>query len=173
MELLFDRHSPAVYSVAKRILRDGTSAEEVMHDIFMQIWREPITFLQMDGDLRNILVVLSRNRSIVVLRDRVSKGLQVVASVLDRDKKVERRNATAKAILTVPGSDEHFRALDMAFNNGLTLSEIAVETGRSPQAVKKSFCFALQALHLRMTPPQVARRRPAGGFEVAHAPSRI
>ncbi len=172
MELLFDRHSPAVYSVAKRILRDGTSAEEVMHDIFMQIWREPITFLQMDGDLRNILVVLSRNRSIVVLRDRVSKGLQVAAPLLDTDNKVERRNATAKAILTVPGSDEHFRALDMAFNNGLTLSEIAVGTGSSPQAVKKSFCFALQSLHLSGT-PQVAASQPVGGFEVAHASSGI
>ena len=80
-----------------------------MHDIFMQIWREPITFLQMDGDLGNILVVLSRNRSIVVLRDRVSKRLQVAAPVLDKDNKVERRSATAKAFPIVPLSDEHFR----------------------------------------------------------------
>lgn len=155
MEQLFDRHSTAVYSVAKRILQDAPSAEDVMHDIFMQIWREPTTFLMMDGDLGNILVVLSRNRSIVVLRDRVSKGMQVVASVIDRGKKVERRSATAKAILTVPCSDEDFRALDMAFYKGLTLSEIAVGTGRSPQSIKKSFCFALQALHLSVT-PQVA-----------------
>ncbi len=96
MEQLFDRHSTAVYSVAKRILQDAPSAEDVMHEIFMQIWREPITFLQMDGDLGNMLVVLSRNRAIVVLRDRVGKGLQVAAPVLDRDSKVERRSATAK-----------------------------------------------------------------------------
>ena len=172
MEQLFDRHSVAVYSVAKRILQDAPSAEDVMHDIFMQIWREPITFLQMDGDLGNILVVLSRNRSIVVLRDRVSKGLQVAAPVLDRDNKVERRSATAKPILTAPLPDEDFRALEMAFYKGYTVSEITQETGRSPQAVKKILCSALKALPLSIT-PQVATRQPVGGFEVAHASSRI
>lgn len=159
MEQLFDRHSTAVYSVAKRILQDATSAEDVMHDVFMQIWREPITFLQMDGDLGNMLMVLSRNRSIVVLRDRVSKGLQVAAPVLDADKKVERRSDTAKAFLTVPLSDEHFRALDMVFFEGLTISEIATGTGRSLEAVKKNLCLALQQLHLSLTPP-VATRPP-------------
>lgn len=172
MEQLFDRHSTAVYSVAKQILQDDPSAEDVMHDIFMQIWREPNTFLQMDGDLGSMLVVLSRNRSIVVLRDRLKKGLQAAAPVIAASETFERRAAMATATLIVPFSAVHFRALDMAFYHGLTLSEMAVETGRSPQAVKKGLSFAFQALHLSTT-PQVATRQPGEGFEVAHASSRI
>ena len=159
MEQLFHRHSTAVYSVAKRILQDAPSAEDVRHGIFMQMWREPAAFLQTDGNLRDRLVLLSRDRSILVLLDRVSKGLQVAAPPLNRYQKEGRRSATAKALLTVPLSDEHFRILDMAFFKGLTISEIATGIGRSPQAVKKNLCLALQELHLSLT-PQVAARQP-------------
>ena len=159
MEQLFDRHSTAVYSVAKRILQDEPSAEDVTHDIFMKIWREPTTFLQMDGDLSSMLVTLSRNRSIVVLRDRVSKGLQVPAAISDRYGNNERRSAMAKAVLTVPLSDDDFHILDMAFFKGLTIGEIAIGTERSPQAVKKNLCSALQRLNMSLT-PQVAARQP-------------
>ncbi len=143
---LFDRHSTAVYSVAKRILQDAASAEDVMHGIFMLMWREPTIFLRTEGSLRDMLVLLSRNRSIVVLRDRVDKGLHVAAPLMDRYETAKRRSATAKAFLTVPLSDEHFLILDMAFFKGLTISEIATGTGRSPQAVKKDLCLALQQL---------------------------
>ncbi len=148
IEQLFDRHSVAVCSVAKRILRDGPSAEDVMHDIFMLIWREPSTFLQADGDLRNRLMILSRDRSIVLLRDRARKGLQVAAPLFDRSEKDEKRKAAARALFTIPLSDEHFRIVDMAFFKGLTISQIATDTGRSPQAVKKDFCLALEKLSL-------------------------
>ena len=157
IEQLFDRHSVAVYSVAKRILRDGPSAEDVMHDIFMLIWREPNTFLQADGDLRDRLMILSRDRSIVLLRDRARAGLQVAAQLFDRYEKDERKSATARALLAIPLSDEHFRIVDMTFFKGLTISQIAADTGRSAQAVKKDLCLELQKLSLTR---QAATKQP-------------
>ena len=159
MEQLFDRHSTAVYSVAKRILQDAPSAEDVMHRVFMQIWREPTTFLQTDGDLRTLLVILTRNRSIVVLRNRISKRPQVAASLLDTYKIDERGRGPAKTFLSDPHSAEDFDFVETAFFKGTTISEIATGTRHTPQAVKKNLCSALQQLHLSLT-PQVATRQP-------------
>ena len=41
---LFNRHSKIVYSIALRVLSDPTSADDVVHEIFMQIWRNPDGF---------------------------------------------------------------------------------------------------------------------------------
>ena len=68
MASLFDRYSKVVYSVALRVLRDPASAEDVLQEIFMQIWRSPDGFIATRGSLGGWLAVVSRNRSIDALR---------------------------------------------------------------------------------------------------------
>jgi hypothetical protein len=68
MAVLFDRYSKIVYSVSLRVLRDTASAEDVMQEIFMQIWRNPNSFVSARGSLGGWLSVVSRNRSIDTLR---------------------------------------------------------------------------------------------------------
>src|SRR5450756_948373 len=68
MASLFDRYSKVVYSVALRVLRDPASAEDVLQEIFMQVWRHPESFIATRGSLGGWLAVVSRNRSIDQLR---------------------------------------------------------------------------------------------------------
>src|SRR5580693_4511796 len=68
MASLFDRYSKVVYSVALRVLRDPASAEDVLQEVFMQIWRNPNGFIATRGSLGGWLAVVSRNRSIDALR---------------------------------------------------------------------------------------------------------
>src|SRR5258708_16255060 len=68
MESLFDRYSKIVYSVALRVLRDPASAEDVLQEVFMQIWRNPNGFIATRGSLGGWLTVVARNRSIDALR---------------------------------------------------------------------------------------------------------
>src|SRR5450756_95243 len=68
MASLFDRYSKVVYSVALRVLRDPASAEDVLQEIFMQVWRNPDSFIATRGSLGGWLAVVSRNRSIDALR---------------------------------------------------------------------------------------------------------
>ena len=63
MAALFDRYSKIVYSVALRVLRDPAAAEDVLQEIFMQIWRNPTSFIATRGSLGGWLAVVSRNRS--------------------------------------------------------------------------------------------------------------
>ena len=68
MAVLFDRYSRIVYSVALRVLRDPAAAEDVMQEIFMQMWRTPNSFVAAKGSLGGWLSVVARNRSIDTLR---------------------------------------------------------------------------------------------------------
>src|ERR1700684_2673185 len=70
MAEVFDRYGRAVYSVAFRILKDSGHAEDVMQEIFFQIWRNSDSFVQGRGSLGAWLVVVARNRSIDVLERR-------------------------------------------------------------------------------------------------------
>src|ERR1700733_14251945 len=70
MAEVFDRYGRAVYSVALRILKDSGHAEDVMQEIFFQIWRNSDSFVQGRGSLGAWLVVVARNRSIDMLRRR-------------------------------------------------------------------------------------------------------
>src|SRR6202451_664772 len=68
MASLFDRYSKVVYSVALRVLRDPASAEDVLQEVFMQVWRNPDGFVGTRGSLGGWLAVVARNRSIDALR---------------------------------------------------------------------------------------------------------
>ena len=68
MALLYDRHSPLVYSVALRVCHDSASAEAIVQDIFMQMWLAPQKFDPASGSLDGRLAILSRNLAIDLLR---------------------------------------------------------------------------------------------------------
>ena len=69
---LYDRYSGMVCSVLNRILRDTAAAEEILQDIFFQIWKNAGQFDPARGSLPGWLVVAARNRAISRLR---RKGL--------------------------------------------------------------------------------------------------
>ena len=64
MAQLYDRYSSIVYSVALRILGDVGAAEDILQDVFMQLWRNPMAFDASRGRLRAWLAVIARHRAI-------------------------------------------------------------------------------------------------------------
>src|ERR1700727_1774113 len=100
MAALFDRYSKIVYSVALRVLRDPASAEDVLQEIFMQIWRNPDGFVATRGSLGGWLAVVSRNRSIDALRrKRPSEQVDdmALASPYNLADEAERNSMMARA----------------------------------------------------------------------------
>src|SRR5882672_9218530 len=93
MSVLFNRYAALVYAVALRVLKDASEAEDVMQEIFVQIWREPGVFVSGRGSLGAWLAVVARNRSIDVLRRRKSSAsfeLFSLPSQTDLSSEVER-----------------------------------------------------------------------------------
>jgi RNA polymerase sigma-70 factor (ECF subfamily) len=156
MASLFDRHARAVYSVALRVLRDPASAEDVLQEVFLQIWRSPDSFTAARGSLGGWLAIVARNRSIDALRrKRPSAGFDGIALVAPCNPAGEaERSSLAQrartAILQLPR--EQRKALEMAFFDGLTHTEIAEMTGDPPGAVKTRIRGALQSLRKALQP---------------------
>ena len=59
--VLYDRYAAVIYSVGFRVLREPVGSEQILSDIFLDIWRDPIPFLQMTGSLAPTLCLFSRN----------------------------------------------------------------------------------------------------------------
>jgi RNA polymerase sigma-70 factor (ECF subfamily) len=150
MASLFDRYSKVVYSVALRVLRDPAAAEDVLQEIFMQIWRSPDGFIATRGSLGGWLAVVSRNRSIDALRRRrptESTDDVVLASPLNVSDEAERNvmiERAREAMLSLPA--EARKTLEMAFFDGLTHSEIAEMTGDPLGTVKTRIRSSLLTL---------------------------
>ena len=70
MAALYDRYSSLVYAVALRVLGDTGAAEDVLQEVFMQLWRNPAAFDSSRGNLGAWLGVITRNRAIDGLRKR-------------------------------------------------------------------------------------------------------
>jgi RNA polymerase sigma-70 factor, ECF subfamily len=150
MAQLYDRYSPVVYSVALRVLGDTGAAEDVLQEVFLQLWRNPAAFDSNRGSLGVWLAVIARNRAIDALRKRKPEtdSEDVVLSVdVDLEGETERRRVLEKVRGVINGLPEDQRkVLEMAFFEGLTHTEIAAKTGQPLGTIKTRIRTGLLAL---------------------------
>jgi len=150
MAVLYDRYSPVVYAVALRVLSDGSAAEDILQDVFIQLWRNPQAFNASRGSLAAWLVVIARNRAIDQLRKRRPEveAAEIVISVApELESTAERKLAIEKVRAVLAGmSAEQRAALEMAFFEGLTHVEIAGKTGQPLGTVKTRIRSGLLAV---------------------------
>lgn len=150
MASLYDRHSNLVYSVALRVCRDSASAEEVLQNIFMQIWLVPHQFAAVPGTLDGRLGLLSRNLAIGLMRRRKSvafRGKLSCGRPFDPISHTEVGRLMQKPhalVLLLPDADR--QVLEMAFFDGKTPGEIADETGFPVDTIVNSLGNALSVL---------------------------
>jgi RNA polymerase sigma-70 factor, ECF subfamily len=150
MSELFDRHSRAVFSVAVHILKDDGHAEDVMQEIFFQIWQNSDSFVQTLGSLRTWLAAIARNRSIDVLRrkkptDPMEKVILAsrcnLASEAEHNAMIEK---VLKAMKQLPEAQQE--AMNLAFFEDLSHAEVAQRTGEPLGTIKTRIRLALIAL---------------------------
>jgi len=150
MAALYDRYSSIVYSVALRVLGDTGAAEDVVQDIFMQLWRNPGSFDSSRGSLGAWLAVISRNRAIDGLRRRrpESDVEDVIVSVTpDLAAEADRARAADRIRGLLGGMPVAQRgALEMAYFEGMTHTEIAAKTGEPLGTIKTRMRAGLTAL---------------------------
>ena len=140
MAELYERYSAIVYSVALRVLGDTAAAEDILQEVFMQFWRTPDVFDATRGSLPGLLAVISRNRAIDLLRKRRPETdiADVVVSIEpDLASGTDWSRALEKIRSVLGGMPSTQRsALEMAFFEGLTHSEIAAKTGEPLGTIK-------------------------------------
>jgi len=147
---LYDRYSPLVYSVALKVLRNPSAAEDVLHDIFFQLWRSPEKFDSTRGNLAPWLAVIARNRAIDRTRrerPRVDPEDVVLISPVNTETEAER-NAVAEKVRSVLQEmpEAQRSAVEMAFFEGMTHEEIAAATQQPLGTIKTRIRSALMTI---------------------------
>jgi RNA polymerase sigma-70 factor (ECF subfamily) len=156
MGALYDRYSPLVYAVGLRVLADSAAAEDVLQEVFMQLWGNPARFDASRGSLGAWLAVIARNRAIDALRKRrYESDIEDIVVSVEPDLASEAdRSRAAKNVRDVlngmhPAQRE---ALEMAFFEGLTHTEIAAKIGEPLGTIKTRIRAGLLALRKVLKP---------------------
>ena len=63
LDALYLRHSPLVFALCLRVLRNHAEAEEVLQEVFWELWRSSGRYAAERGSARVYLVQLARSRS--------------------------------------------------------------------------------------------------------------
>jgi RNA polymerase sigma-70 factor, ECF subfamily len=134
-EQLYDRHSRIVYGLVLRILQQASTAEEVVQDIFLQLWRNASQYQAGRGPFVPWLLTLARNRALDQLRlkserqrrrEEQTDELPQIAQAPQYEKELdEKRRAEVVRSLMGSLSAQQKKAIEMAYFEGLSHSEIA------------------------------------------------
>jgi RNA polymerase sigma-70 factor, ECF subfamily len=147
---LYDRYSAVVYAVALRVLGDTGAAEDVLQEVFLQLWRNPGAFDAARGSLASWLAVITRNRAIDSLRKRrPEKDIDDVFVSVVPDLAAEAdRSRVAQKVREVLGMMPAAQrtALEMAYFEGMSHSEIAGKTGEPLGTIKTRIRAGLMTL---------------------------
>ena len=150
MAMLYHQYAQIVYSVALRVLGDTAAAEDVMQEVFMQLWRNPQAFNGSRGSLGAWLAVITRHRSIDLLRRRKTEtDIDDVVVTVDAciDEETDKHACLAKIRDVLSGLPEEQRtAMEMSFFEGMTHAEIAKKTGHPLGTIKTRIRTALTSL---------------------------
>ena len=134
-EQLYDRHSRIVYGLVLRILQQASTAEEVVQDVFLQLWRNAGQYQSTRGPFVPWLLTLARNRALDNLRLKSERQrrredqtdeLPSIAQAPEYEKALdEKRRAEVVRSLMGALSAPQKKAIEMAYFEGLSHSEIA------------------------------------------------
>ena len=147
---LYDRHSAMLLGLALRIVRDRREAEDLLHDVFLEVWKSAESYDPVRGRVRTWLAVRMRSRALDQQKSaRVSRNagddsvLERVAAESDLAGAPDRTRVR-QALLALAA--EQRQVLELGYYEGLSCSEIAERIGAPIGTVKSRVAAALGKL---------------------------
>ncbi len=127
---VYDAYGPIVYGVALHITRDRGAAEDIVQDVFVELWRRPERFDPERAPLRGWLCMIARRRGIDWVRRRRAlpdlslTALDLASTGVEDDVLVSTAyERVRKAVADLPMP--HRQAVFLAYYQGLTYREVA------------------------------------------------
>jgi RNA polymerase sigma-70 factor, ECF subfamily len=152
---VFDQLGPAVYGAALRIVGDGDAAQDVVQDVFVELWRHPDRYQPAAGPLRIYLVMMARHRAVDLVRSelrrvarqerhsRLASALRL-HSASDEVLAADAASAVRAAVRLLP--DGQRRVVELAYFEGLSYRKVAAAAGIPEGTAKSRLRLALAKL---------------------------
>jgi RNA polymerase sigma-70 factor, ECF subfamily len=158
---LYDLYAARVFGLALRIVGNRTDAEDVVQEVFSQAWRTAGQYQPQRGSVAAWLMVIARTRAIDRLRSRRASDEPLPetdhhefssSAPAPGDELIAREQAdqVRSAVMLLP--DEQRRALELAYFEGLSQSEIAAKLQTPLGTVKTRIRTALTSLRRSLRP---------------------
>ena len=152
---LYDRFSTVVFSLAMRMLRARSSAEDLLQEVFVQVWRQAASYSAERGSLETWIINIARSRAIDKIRSIRRMGRSfVLADVPERAQLRESLGSwTAEsgvpmtmnsALANLPETQR--KVLELAYLDGMTQTEIAERLAEPLGTIKARMRAGIQRL---------------------------
>jgi RNA polymerase sigma-70 factor (ECF subfamily) len=150
----FRRHAGAVFALARCVLGDGPTAEEVVQEIFLRLWNSPDKFDPDRGSLRSFLLAQAHGRAVDLIRSEESRRRreerQAFASAeagYDIEREVWDLTVAdhVKGAVSALPEDER-KAIELAYFGGHTYREVAVMLSQPEGTVKSRIRSGLRRM---------------------------
>ena len=147
-EKIYDKYCRIVYSLVLRIVQQSGPAEEVVQDVFLQLWRNSAQYDATRGPFAPWLLTLARNRALDTLRLKSERQRRlenqsdelfsvVVAPQYEKELDEKRRGERVRSLVGELNPQQK-RAIELAYFQGLSHTEIAAEL-KEPLGTVKSW----------------------------------
>ena len=132
--VLYDRHSRSAYSLAYRMMGEKQSAEDLVQEVFLRVWRSTASYRAERGSVRTWILSIVHHRGVDQLRssssrrrtqDKVEASAQTSqpSEAFSETWRNSQRDEVRRALETLP--PEQLRVLELAYFSGYTHVEIA------------------------------------------------
>lgn len=153
MRLLFNRHSAPVYRYLKRMVRNDALAEDLVSDVFMDVWQQAGRF-EGRSSVSTWLIGIARFKALSALRKPNHKSLdadEIVETLVDAadDPEVVRQKEDKAQVLRrclKLLSREHGEIIDLVYYHEMSIEEAAATIGIPENTVKTRLFYARKKL---------------------------
>lgn len=164
---LYDRYAGLLLAMANKLLADRAMAEDLVQDVFMEVWRRAHAFDPDRGTVRSWLLVRLRSRALDRLRSARHRRELPVEDVAAHRKPplgddptlAPDRNAVVAALEQLP--EDQRVVIELSYFHGLSSSEIAEKMGSPLGTVKSRTAAAIAKLRSAMAAPSPRPSRQA------------
>ena len=147
---LYARFSKQIYSLARRMLRDESAAEDVTQDVFVKIWQKALDYMQSKGSVSTWVMTIAHHSAVDAIRRRSSHETVVLEEgELERyadehsDNRLEQVTVSRALAALEPGERG---LIELAYFEGLSHSQLATRTGIPLGTIKSRLRLGLQKL---------------------------
>jgi RNA polymerase sigma-70 factor, ECF subfamily len=152
MRLLFARHQVRLYRWLVRLVRDEALAEDLLSEVFLDVWRQAVSF-EGRSSVSTWLLAIARYKALSALRRRSDMQLddEIAAAIPDPADNPERalQNAERTELLRrslARLSPEHGEVIDLVYYHGKSVKEVAQIAGVAEATVKTRMFYARRKL---------------------------
>ena len=165
LAVLFKRHSPLVFGISRRVLRNDSEAEDAVQQIFLDVFRSIHQFDPEKGTFKTWLLMFAYHRTFNCRRSQIANRFFEIDPLEEEFSGLTRtpcgQSATENSVLVGQVlkslQPRQRRTIELVYYEGLTAEEVSLKTGESVRVVRHNLYRGLDKLRKAFRAKEVGK----------------